>query len=121
LDPFSITDYNLRDTFVLNLYSPQLKLHLLPCLNDDSKSFEDVKTLALSYEKQMAQFSRPDGNTSAIVSVQSVSQQPIINPPSSAVMVCGVCLRLAAGSDIGARLEIGVIRALKDLIVFTRF
>lgn len=82
LDPFSITDYNLRDTFVLNLYNPQLKLHLLPCLNDDNKSFEEVKTLALLYEKQMAQFSRPDGDTNAMVSVQAVSQPPI-HPPSS--------------------------------------
>jgi hypothetical protein len=91
LDSFAITDFNLRDTFILNLHDAALKLHLMPHLDNDTKSFEDVKSLAVAYGKRMSWFVN---DVSLQVSNQTVTQSIPQNPSTSSNrsdLICHWC------------------------------
>jgi cold shock CspA family protein len=74
----------------LNLFDNQLKLHLLPHINNKSSSFEDVKALAVVYEKRMAKIMQMDTGSS---SLSSPSQQTV--PPQKkstrTILICDWC------------------------------
>jgi cold shock CspA family protein len=73
----------------LNLFDNELKLHLLPHTHNKSSSFEDVKALAVAYEKRMAKIMQMDTGSS---SSSSPSQQTV--PPqkkSTTILICDWC------------------------------
>jgi cold shock CspA family protein len=74
----------------LNLFDNQLKLHLLQHINNKSSSFEDVKALAVMYEKRKAKIMQMDTGSS---SSSSPSQHTV--PPqkksTSTKLICDWC------------------------------
>jgi hypothetical protein len=88
LNPSSINDSILRDTFILNLFDNQLKLNLLPHINNKSSSFEEVKALAVAYGKRMAKIMQMDTGSSSPFSQQTVPPQ---KKSTRTILICDWC------------------------------